>query len=101
MTFGQHHVLLLDGAGKVYAIGRHDYGVLGLGEEVTSEVLTPTFVEGALAEKQCYEIACGSTVSYAITTEGQAYSWGMGTNLQVSCPLRSQTFCYSNMYRFV
>jgi len=87
VTFGQHHVLLLDGAGKVYAIGRHDYGVLGLGEEVTSEVHVPTHVGGELADKQCYEIGCGSSVSYAITTEGQAFSWGMGTNLQVNFTL--------------
>jgi len=32
VTFGQHHILLLDATGKVHAIGRHDYGVLGLGE---------------------------------------------------------------------
>ena len=83
MTFGQHHVMLLDGSGKVHAIGRHNYGVLGLGEDLNEEVTVPTHVGGKLEGKQCCEIGCGSSVSYAITTEGKAFSWGMGPNLQV------------------
>ena len=32
---------------------------------------------------QCGLVACGSVVSYAVTKEGQCYSWGMGTNGQL------------------
>ena len=28
-------------------------------------------------------LACGTAVSYAVTTEGQLFSWGMGTNGQL------------------
>ena len=37
IAFGQHHALCLDHEGKVYAIGRADYGRLGLGKEATDE----------------------------------------------------------------
>ena len=84
VVFGQHHVMLLDSAGKVYSLGRHDYGVLGLGEGVTAEVHVPTQVRGELETEACVEIACGTSVSFAVTSTGEAYSWGMGTNLQLS-----------------
>ena len=80
VAFGQHHVLLLDSAGKIYSIGRHHYGVLGLGH-VTDEVHVPTWVEGV--EDPSVEIGCGMSVSNAVTTTGDAFSWGMGYNLQV------------------
>jgi alpha-tubulin suppressor-like RCC1 family protein len=51
VVFGQHNVMLLDGSGKVFSIGRHDYGVLGLGEDVTAEVHVPTKVNGELSNK--------------------------------------------------
>jgi regulator of chromosome condensation len=76
--------MLLDSAGKVYSLGRHDYGVLGLGEGVTSEVHVPTLVKGELETQACVDIACGTSVSFAVTNTGEAYSWGMGTNLQLS-----------------
>ncbi|KPP56787.1 hypothetical protein Z043_125560 [Scleropages formosus] len=28
-------------------------------------------------------VACGASVSYAVTKQGSAYAWGMGTNLQL------------------
>uniref|UniRef100_A0A8C6SP51 Regulator of chromosome condensation 1 n=1 Tax=Neogobius melanostomus TaxID=47308 RepID=A0A8C6SP51_9GOBI len=78
-TGGQHHTLCLDSEGRVYSLGRAEYGRLGLGEgaEETSE---PTLVTGM--EAVC-RVACGTTVSYAVTREGDVYSWGMGTNMQL------------------
>lgn len=84
VTFGQHHVMLLDARGKVFSLGRHDYGVLGQGEDLSGEVNFPTLLEGNLSNKACVEIACGSSVSYAVSTDGNAFSWGMGTNGQLS-----------------
>ena len=82
VAFGQHHVMLLDAAGKVFSLGRHDYGVLGLGDDVTAEVSVPTLVQGI--QTPAVEIGCGTAVSYAVTSEGEAFSWGMGTNGQVN-----------------
>jgi len=80
ISVGQHHVLGLDDKGKVYAIGRSDYGRLGLGSEGDRKV--PTLVP-SLADMTCVEVACGSTVSFAVSEDGACFSWGMGTNSQL------------------
>jgi len=80
ISVGQHHALGLDDKGKVYAIGRSDYGRLGLGSEGDRKV--PTLVPD-LAEMTCVEVACGSTVSFAVAEDGACFSWGMGTNSQL------------------
>lgn len=76
---GQHHTLCLDSEGQVYSLGRADYGRLGLGEGA-EEMSEPTLVTGM--EPVC-RVACGTSVSYAVTREGGVYSWGMGTNMQL------------------
>jgi len=80
ISVGQHHALGLDDKGKVYAIGRSDYGRLGLGTEGDRKV--PTLVPD-LADTTCVEVACGSTVSFAVSEDGACFSWGMGTNSQL------------------
>nr|XP_020464194.1 regulator of chromosome condensation [Monopterus albus] len=76
---GQHHTLCLDAEGQVYSLGRADYGRLGLGQgaEETSEPKHVTGMEPAS------RVACGASVSYAVTRQGSVYAWGMGTNLQL------------------
>uniref|UniRef100_UPI0037E897E2 regulator of chromosome condensation n=1 Tax=Semicossyphus pulcher TaxID=241346 RepID=UPI0037E897E2 len=76
---GQHHSLCLDAEGRVYSLGRAEYGRLGLGTEA-EETIKPTPVTGM--EPAC-SVTCGASVSYAVTKEGSVYAWGMGTNLQL------------------
>lgn len=76
---GQHHTLCLDAEGQVYSLGRAEYGRLGLGQGA-EEKSEPTPVTGM--EPVC-RVACGESVSYAVTREGGVYSWGFGTNLQL------------------
>ncbi|CAI5663300.1 regulator of chromosome condensation isoform X2 [Oreochromis niloticus] len=76
---GQHHTLCLDAEGQVYSLGRAEYGRLGLGEGA-EEKSEPTPVMGIELAKG---VACGASVSYAVTREGSVYAWGMGTNLQL------------------
>lgn len=76
---GQHHTVCLDAEGHVYSLGRADYGRLGLGPG-TEEKSKPTRVTLTELAKG---VACGASVSYAITSEGSVYAWGMGTNLQL------------------
>jgi len=79
ISLGQHHTLLLRGDGEVCVVGRSEYGRLGLGED-TTDVTEPT----ALATiGECRAVACGTSVSYAVTKAGALYSWGMGTNGQL------------------
>jgi len=81
LGIGQHHAILLAGdSGAVSALGRAEYGRLGLGEDKTEDAAEPANIS-SLAE--CDLVACGSVVSYAVTKEGKCFSWGMGTNGQL------------------
>ncbi|EDV97460.1 regulator of chromosome condensation [Drosophila grimshawi] len=77
---GQHHTLILDNAMRCLAVGRHNYGRLGLGD-VKDVVSEPTAIK-QLNGKAAF-VGCGETVSFTITNDGKLYSWGMGTNLQL------------------
>lgn len=66
---GQHHTLVLSNDNKVFAIGRGDYGRLGLGESV-KESDTLTLIE-KLASKNVVDIACGESCSFAVTDKGK------------------------------
>lgn len=78
---GQHHTIVLDAAGKVYAMGRAEYGRLGLGEDA-KETSLPVLVT-ALESNPIQEIACGEAVSFAVSRSGDLYSWGFGSCLQL------------------
>ncbi|CAH8582096.1 unnamed protein product [Schistosoma turkestanicum] len=85
-AISMHHTLALNNLGHVYAVGRPDYGRLGLGYDLNGSKVSvnkPTRVLGALSECSCSWIGCGEVCSFAVDTEGRAYSWGMGSNHQL------------------
>lgn len=65
----QHHSLTLDTEGKVYAIGRKEYGRLGLGKDCQDA--TELIEVVALKDKKVINIACGSATSFAVTEKGK------------------------------
>ncbi|XP_059172276.1 regulator of chromosome condensation-like [Physella acuta] len=81
LSGGQHHTVALDSKGKVYTIGREDYGRLGL-DKNCGEKQEPTLVP-ALQDFTCVNVAAGGCVSFAVTNDGTLYSWGMGSNNQL------------------
>ena len=78
---GQHHTIVLDSAGKVYAMGRAEYGRLGLGDDA-KETSTPVQVTALDGNPIC-KVACGEAVSLAISNKGDLFSWGFGSCLQL------------------
>jgi len=80
LSFGQHHTLFLNRSHGALALGRSEYGRLGLGDGC-EDAKIPTLIK-SLA-KDVIEVKCGSVVSYAVTEDGKCYSWGMGTNGQL------------------
>lgn len=81
VTGGQHHTLVLTNDDKCFAIGRKDYGRLGLGD-IEGEVDELTEIK-ALDEEHVVQLECGECCSFALTESGKAYSWGMGSNQQL------------------
>lgn len=58
--------------GKVYSLGRAEYGRLGLGQG-SEEKSEPTLVSGLEASSN---VACGASVSFAVTRDGEVTSEG-------------------------
>lgn len=75
---GQHHTLVLTNDNKSFAIGRKEYGRLGLGH-VSDEVVGELRPIKALDNLDIVQLECGESCSFAVTGDGKAYSWGMGT----------------------
>uniref|UniRef100_T1IYS2 HECT-type E3 ubiquitin transferase n=1 Tax=Strigamia maritima TaxID=126957 RepID=T1IYS2_STRMM len=72
---GGRHAMALTIDGKVFSWGEGDDGKLGHGNRNTLD--RPRLIE-ALKSKRVRDIACGSSHSAAITSNGELYTWGMG-----------------------
>ena len=75
---GQHHSVFCV-SGCVYVCGRKEYGRLGLGKE-SSEPSVPTKLDDLVSVRT---VGAGGACSFAVTDNGELFSWGMGTNLQL------------------
>ncbi|XP_026673814.1 regulator of chromosome condensation, partial [Ceratina calcarata] len=72
ISSGQHHTIALDDAGKVYVMGRKEYGRLGLGSNCSdAEKLTPV---PSLSSFKCIDVAAGSAQSFAVTESGKLFT---------------------------
>lgn len=69
---------MLTNDNKCYAIGRKEYGRLGLGE-VTADVVDKLTLIKTLEKLNIVQLECGECCSFAITDNGKVYSWGMGS----------------------
>nr|XP_054504403.1 regulator of chromosome condensation [Agelaius phoeniceus] len=76
---GQHHTVCVDSEGKAYSLGRAEYGRLGIGTGA-EEKSTPTVIPEL---PSIVSVACGASVGYAVSSDGRAFAWGMGTNYQL------------------
>ncbi|CAB0009589.1 unnamed protein product [Nesidiocoris tenuis] len=72
---GGKHALALTIDGKVFSWGEGSDGNLGHGNTLSLE--KPRMIE-ALKSKKIRDIACGSSHSAAITSNGELYTWGLG-----------------------
>lgn len=66
---------------KCFAIGRKEYGRLGIGEaENDIETLVPIEI---LNDKKIIQLSCGESCSFAVTDDGKVFAWGFGSNNQL------------------
>lgn len=75
---GSHHTIIIKADRKCYAIGRKDYGRLGLGT-VDADVEQLTIIP-TLQDKKIAHISCGESTTFAVTDDGEVYAWGFGSN---------------------
>lgn len=66
---GQHHTLVLTNENKCFAIGRKDYGRLGLGV-VEAEVIDTLTPIKALDKLSVVQLECGECCSFAVLKDG-------------------------------
>lgn len=78
---GQHHTLILSKDKKCYAIGRKDYGRLGLGN--LNDHIEKFEEIKVLSDKNIIDISCGDAQSFAVTNDGKLYVFGSNTNNQL------------------
>lgn len=76
ISAGIHHTLILDERGRVFGLGRSDDGRLGSIQADSNELRQ---IEGL---SKIVEISAGSSVSFAIDSDGNVFSFGMGLTLQ-------------------
>ncbi|CAK1549363.1 unnamed protein product [Leptosia nina] len=81
VALGQHHSLALDSNGQAYAVGRCEYGRLGLGDRTTDAEGLEAIPK--LQNKKCISIAAGTSNSFAVTDTGEVLAWGMGSEGQL------------------
>lgn len=76
---GHNHLLALDEAGIVWAVGSNDHGQLGYGQD-TDSVNSPVQVSKLTNIKS---IEAGNDQSFAIDGDGQLFAWGSNDNGQL------------------
>lgn len=79
---GQHHTIVLTNDNKCLAIGRTDYGRLGIENAPADPITELTEIE-ALKKLKIVQVECGECCSFAITDDGKVFGWGFGSNQQV------------------
>lgn len=72
---GGKHAMALTLDGKIFSWGEGDDGKLGHGNRLNLD--KPRMID-VLRNKRIRDIACGSSHSAAITSNGELYTWGLG-----------------------
>ncbi|XP_055691543.1 regulator of chromosome condensation-like isoform X1 [Lutzomyia longipalpis] len=81
LSGGQYHTLIVKEDNQCYVIGRKENGRLGLGQETDDAVQLTQITE--LDKYSIAAVSCGDSQSFALTTDGKVFCWGMGSNHQL------------------
>lgn len=81
VSSGPHHTIVCCD-GMTFTCGRKEYGRLGHGED-SAEPDVLTQVNDTIRQFKAVAVEAGGACSFVVMETGEAYSWGMGTNLQL------------------
>lgn len=76
ITGGSSHALAITSDGQAYSWGNNFYGQLGNNSNTSSLLPVAVDATGVLTGKTVTLIAAGAYNSFALTSDGQIYSWG-------------------------
>ncbi|KRX09626.1 Regulator of chromosome condensation 1/beta-lactamase-inhibitor protein II [Pseudocohnilembus persalinus] len=79
-AIGENFAMFVNSNLELYAIGNNNYGQLGI--ENIAKVTQPTQIT-ALKEHKISQIVCGTNHTFALTTKGEVYSWGLNLKGQL------------------
>jgi len=93
---GTINSLILTSDNKLYSWGDNQYGQLGNGTNIASNVPVTVDMTGVLLGKSVSQINCGANYSIVLTSDNKMYSWGGnssgqlgdGTNTDKSIPVQ-------------
>jgi E3 ubiquitin-protein ligase HERC4 len=75
---GENHNVFLTDEGKVFTSGLNIFGQLGNGEDEEEKREFQYYpLKGIDKSRTVIQISCGSDHSFALTSNGEVYSWGM------------------------
>jgi len=78
ISIGETHAACCTASGEVYAWGLQATGQsLGIGDTLIQTVSTPTKVLG-LEGHFIVKVCCGSVATFALSADGNIFSWGIG-----------------------
>eukprot|EP00127_Corallochytrium_limacisporum_P005124 Clim_evm30s199 gene=Clim_evmTU30s199 len=80
---GQHHTTILTESGRVFALGRGDYGRLGTGNEEHAHAGGPVPVTVPPGSK-VVKLHAGTAQTFMIDSDGKGWACGFGENYQLS-----------------
>ena len=80
---GYTHSALVTADGLVFTWGDNRNGALGISS--TTNYLVPIQVDntGAMAGKFIIHVACGNSYTFALSSDGKLFSWGLNSNNQL------------------
>ncbi|KAL4441987.1 hypothetical protein ABPG74_003738 [Tetrahymena malaccensis] len=80
VSAGENHTMIIDHKQELYACGSNAYGQLGI--EGVSYLNKPTPIPG-LKDVKISMVSCGSDHTFALTTQGEVYAWGLNLKGQL------------------
>ncbi len=84
MSGRDSYVLMRAAGNAIYGFGYNVNGQLGNGANAPFSDVVKTVTTGVLAGKTLIQVYCHSSTSFAVSSDGKAFSWGFGGGMFVT-----------------
>ncbi|XP_054158377.1 uncharacterized protein LOC128956687 [Oppia nitens] len=92
ISCGSYHILVLTNKHEVYGWGSNRFGQIGSRDTKFEDINTPKLID--FNGNYCIKsVRCFEHQSFALTSDGQVFSWGYNHNNQLGCTTSSEIIC--------